>query len=252
MIFLDIISLRLLKYLRVGVENFFKIVVFFIIVGGGFYLTFPYEVSNADLYATFKSIGITIILTTGGVFIGIIVGFLLAFLRMLDIRILNFIIDEYIDILRGTPLLIQLLVFAYIIFAALNDNLIAAIVAVGLNSSAYIAEIVRAGIQSVDKGQMDAGRAMGLSYATTMKTIILPQATKNILPSLANEFIVVFKETSVVGFISVNDLTMQAKTLQAVLYSPAPFIFAAIVYYMFVKIFSWLAKLLEWELRKHD
>ncbi|WP_285818625.1 amino acid ABC transporter permease [Helicobacter bilis] len=233
-------------------ENFFRFFVFCLTVGLGFYFTFPYGLSSADLNATFKSIGITLILTTGGVFIGIVVGVLLAFLRMLQIRILNFLIDEYIDILRGTPLLIQLLVFAYIVFATLNDNFLAALVAIGLNSSAYIAEIVRAGIQSVDKGQMDAGRAMGLTHSATMRHIIMPQAIKNILPSLANEFIVVFKETSVVGLISVNDLTMQAKALQAVLYNPTPYIFAGVFYYMCVKIFSWLTKLLERELHKHD
>lgn len=233
-------------------ENIFRLLFFCLLVGVGFYYTFPYGLSTADLHATFKSIGITLILTTGGVLIGIVVGFLLAFLRMMNMRVLNFIIDEYIDILRGTPLLIQLLVFAYVVFATMNDNFVAALVAIGLNSSAYIAEIVRAGIQSVDKGQMDAGRAMGLTHVTTMRTIIMPQAIKNILPSLANEFIVVFKETSVVGFISINDLTMQAKALQAVLYNPTPYIFAGVFYYMCVKIFSWLTKLLEQELHKHD
>lgn len=233
-------------------EGMLRFLVFCVLVGGGVYLTFPYELSNADLYATYKSIGVTFLLTAGAIVIGIVIGLVLTFLRMLNIKILTFIIDEWIDILRGTPLLIQLLVFAYIVFAALNDNFLAALVAIGLNSSAYMAEIMRAGIQSVDKGQMDAGRAMGLTYSTTMRTIIMPQAIKNILPSLANEFIVVFKETSVVGFISVNDLTMQAKTLQAVLYNPTPFIFAGIIYYMCVKVFSLLIKLLERELHKHD
>lgn len=233
-------------------EKFFSFLVFCLIVGVGIYLTFPYNISKADLYATLNSFGITLLLAFGGVIIGIIVGFLLAFLRMFEIKILNFLIDEYIDIMRGTPVLIQLLIFAYVIFATLSNNLIAALVALGLNSAAYIAEITRAGIQSVDKGQMDAGRAMGLSRSATMKEIILPQAIKNILPGLANEFIVLFKETSVVGYISVNDLTLQSKTLQALLYNPTPMIFAAIIYYACVKVFSWLVKILERELHKHD
>lgn len=233
-------------------EKVSQVFVFCLIVGVGLYYTFPYNLSNADLYATLKSISVTLVLTVGGVMIGICVGFFLAFLRMLHIKIINFFIDEYIDIMRGTPIVIQLLIFAYVIFATLSDNFIAALVALGLNSSAYIAEIVRSGIQSIDKGQMDAGRAMGLSYTTTMKEIIMPQAIKNILPSLANEFIVLFKETSVVGYISVNDITLQSKTLQAIVYNPTPMIFAAIIYYALVKIFSWFVKLLEWKLHKND
>ena len=201
---------------------------------------------------TYKSIAVTFTLTTGGVAIGIVVGFLLAFLRMFDIKILTFIIDEYIDIIRGTPIIMQLFIFAYVIFATMSDNFLAALVALGLNSSAYIAEIVRAGINSVDKGQMEAGRAMGLGYADTMREIIMPQAIKNILPSLVNEFIVLFKETSVVGLISINDLTLQSKTLQAIIYNPTPMIFAAIIYYACVKIFAYLARLLEIWLKKGE
>lgn len=233
-------------------QNFFRLLLFFIIVGGGIYLTFPYDISSGDLHATFKSIGTTFVLTIGGVTIGIIIGFILAFLRLLDIKILTFIIDEYIDIMRGTPIMIQLFIFAYVVFATLSDNFLAALVALGLNSSAYIAEIIRAGINSVDKGQLEAARAMGLSFKDSMSEVVLPQALKNILPSLANEFIVLFKETSVVGLISVNDLTLQSKSLQALLYNPTPIIFAAIIYYACVKVFSWLAKLLEWELKKND
>ncbi|MWV69811.1 amino acid ABC transporter permease [Helicobacter saguini] len=233
-------------------QNIFKLLVFFLIVGLGLYFTFPYEISKGDLDATFKSIGTTFILTIGGVSIGIVVGFALAFLRLLNIKILTFIIDEYIDIMRGTPIMIQLFIFAYVVFATLSDNFLAALVALGLNSSAYIAEIIRAGINSVDKGQLEAARAMGLNFRTSMQEVVFPQAIKNILPSLANEFIVLFKETSVVGLISVNDLTLQSKSLQALLYNPTPIIFAVVIYYACVKVFSWLAQLLEWELKKHD
>ena len=132
----------------------------------------------------------------------------MAFLKFLNIKVLNFIIDEYIDLIRGTPILIQLMVFAFIVFAAWSNSLYAAIIALGLNSSAYVAEIVRSGINSVDKGQMEAARAMGLSYGVSMRKVVFPQAIKNILPALANEFISLFKETSVVGMIGIFDLTM--------------------------------------------
>lgn len=204
---------------------------------------------NAQAYL--KSYFITLLLTACAVIIGVIIGFTLAILHFCKIKALNFIIDEYIDIIRGTPVILQLMIFAFVIFTFI-DNLYAAILALGLNSSAYIAEIVRSGINSVDKGQMEAARAMGLDYKTSMKEIILPQATKNILPALANEFISLFKETSVVGFISVIDITMQSQSLQAVLYNPKPIIFTGLVYYVSVKIFSFFTKKLEIRMNKND
>ncbi|STQ86606.1 amino acid ABC transporter permease [Helicobacter muridarum] len=233
-------------------DRFFKLFVFCLVVGVGLYYTFPYNLTSKEYQAIIRSVYVTLLLTTGGVLIGTIVGFILAFLRMMNNAILNFLIDEYIDILRGTPMVVQLLIFAYVIFATLSDNFYAALFALGLNSSAYIAEIVRAGIQSVDKGQMEAGKAMGLNYYQTMRHIIFPQAIKNILPSLANEFIALFKETSVVGYISVIDLTSQSKILQAVIYSPTPIIFAAVIYYALVKIFSLGVKFIEKLLHKND
>nr|WP_260173469.1 amino acid ABC transporter permease [Campylobacter sp. 19-13652] len=216
------------------------------------YYAYPTDMNDVQRAAYIHSYGVTLGLTLGGIALGILVGFTLAFLRFLHIKPLNFIIDEYIDILRGTPLLLQLLIFSVVIFASWSDNFYVAIIALGLNSSAYIAEIVRSGINSVDKGQMEAARAMGLSYTTSMKEIVFPQATKNILPALANEFISLFKETSVVGYISVVDITMQSKSLQAVFYSPKPIIFTGIVYYVSVKLFSFLAKSLEERLNKND
>ena len=234
------------------VDSYLKLLVFCLIVGFGVYYAFPYGLQYVEYEALAKSVGVTLMLTVGGVLIGTVLGFILAFLRMINNPVLSFIIDEYIDILRGTPMVVQLIIFAYVILATLSDSFYAALIALGLNSSAYIAEIVRAGIQSVDKGQMEAGRAMGLNYAQTMKEIIFPQAIKNILPSLANEFITLFKETSIVGYISVNDLSLQAKALQATVYSATPLIFAAVIYYTLVKIFSWLSKLLEKYLHKND
>lgn len=240
-----------------------KTFIFFLIITLWGYFSFPIEILQintnneiqyaytADAKAYVKSYFTTLLLTVSSIIIGIILGFSLAILRFSKIKFLNLIIDEYIDIIRGTPVILQLMIFAFVIFTFI-DNLYAAILALGLNSSAYIAEIVRAGINSVDKGQMEAARAMGLSYKITMKEIILPQAIKSTLPALANEFISLFKETSAVGFISVLDITMQSKSLQALLYNPKPIIFTGLVYYVNVKIFTLIVKKLEKRLNSND
>lgn len=237
-----------------------KIIVFFIIVFLWGYYSFPIEILQltdandnptgslgytAEAAGYVKSYGVSLGLTIGSLFIGAVLGFFLAFLRFLNNKVLTFFIDEYIDIIRGTPVLLQLLIFSLVIFAAWSDNFYVAIIAFGLNSSAYTAEIVRSGIQSVDKGQMEAARAMGLGYAASMKEVILPQAFKNILPSLINEFISLFKETSVVGYISVMDITMKAQSLQAIYYNPKPIIFTGLVYYVSVKFFTVLGGFVE-------
>ena len=233
-------------------EKFFRVLFFVVIVSAGVYYFYPTELNEAQRLAYLKSYGVTLGLTIGGTAIGVTLGFILAFLKFLNIKILSFLIDEYVDILRGTPIILQLLIFSVVIFATWNDNFYVALIALGLNSSAYVAEIVRSGINSVDKGQMEAARAMGLNYYVSMREVVFPQATKNILPALANEFISLFKETSVVGYISVIDITMQSKSLQAVFYSPEPVIFTGIVYYVSVKFFTFLVKILERRLNRHD
>ncbi|WKW16914.1 amino acid ABC transporter permease [Campylobacter fetus subsp. fetus] len=233
-------------------KKFLKFIFSIAIIIIGIYYTYPVSITDAQKGAYVDSYFTTLGLTFGGIFIGIVLGFILAFLKFLNIKILSFIIDEYIDIVRGTPVLLQLMIFAFVILATLSDNFYAAVIALGLNSSAYVAEIVRSGINSVDKGQMEAARAMGLSYSVSMRQIIFPQAVKNILPALANEFISLFKETSVVGLIGIFDLTMQSKSLQATLFSPEPILFAGVIYYANVKFFSLLAKLLENRLNKND
>ena len=230
-------------------EKFFRVLFFVVIVSAGVYYFYPTELNEAQRLAYLKSYGVTLGLTIGGTAIGVTLGFILAFL---NIKILSFLIDEYVDILRGTPIILQLLIFSVVIFATWSDNFYVALSALGLNSSAYVAEIVRSGINSVDKGQMEAARAMGLNYYVSMREVVFPQATKNILPALANEFISLFKETSVVGYISVIDITMQSKSLQAVFYSPEPVIFTGIVYYVSVKFFAFLVKILERRLNRHD
>ena len=233
-------------------EKFFRALFFVLIVSAGVYYFYPTELNEAQRLAYLKSYGVTLGLTIGGTAIGVTLGFILAFLKFLNIKILSFLIDEYVDILRGTPIILQLLIFSVVIFATWSDNFYVALIALGLNSSAYVAEIVRSGINSVDKGQMEAARAMGLNYYISMREVVFPQATKNILPALANEFISLFKETSVVGYISVIDITMQSKSLQAVFYSPEPVIFTGIVYYVSVKFFTFLVKILERRLNRHD
>lgn len=233
-------------------EKSFKFLFSIAIIVIGIYYTYPMDITEAQRDAYIDSYLTTLGLTLGGISIGIVLGFILAFLKFLNIKILSFIIDEYIDIIRGTPVLLQLMIFAFVILAMLSDNFYAAVIALGLNSSAYVAEIVRSGINSVDKGQMEAARAMGLNYSVSMRQIIFPQAIKNILPALANEFISLFKETSVVGLIGIFDLTMQSKSLQATLFSPEPILFAGVIYYANVKLFSLLAKLLENRLNKND
>ncbi|MBQ9876121.1 MAG: ABC transporter permease subunit, partial [Campylobacter sp.] len=163
-------------------EKVLKVLVFIVIICVGLYFTYPENLNDARKMAYVKAYGTTLTLTLGGVLIGIILGFILAFIKFLGIKPLNFIIDEYIDIIRGTPIVIQLMIFVFVIFATWQNNVIAAIFALGLNSSAYVAEIVRSGINSVDNGQMEAARAMGLDYKTSMKEIVFPQAIKNILP----------------------------------------------------------------------
>lgn len=244
-----------------------KIIVFFIITAIWGYFSFPtqiLELVDANDLPTGK-LGFTdeaagylrsyltsLGLTLGSLLIGFSLGFILAILRFMHVKILTFVIDEYIDIIRGTPVLLQLLIFALVIFSGWSDNFYVAIIAFGLNSSAYTAEIVRSGIQSVDKGQMEAARAMGLGYGVSMKEVILPQAFKNILPALINEFISLFKETSVVGYISVMDITMKAQSLQAIYYSPKPIIFTGLIYYVSVKLFTVLGYFLEKKLARGD
>ena len=154
--------------------------------------------------------------------------------------------------MRGTPMVLQLLIFSVVVFATWTNNFYVAIITLGLNSAAYVAEIVRSGIESIDKGQMEAARAIGMPYSMAMNEIVLPQAIKNILPALVNEFITLFKETSIVGYISVMDVTMNSKSLQATYYSPRPILFTGIIYYVSVKVFSLLSKMLEGKLKAND
>ena len=229
-----------------------KTVIFILSVGIVAYFAFPREITGKEWELYIHSYGVTLGLTLGGGIIGITLGTFLAYLRFQKVRIVEIIIDEYIDIMRGTPMVLQLLIFSVVVFAAWSNNFYVAVITLGLNSAAYVAEIVRSGIESIDKGQMEAARAIGMPYSMAMNEIVLPQAIKNILPALVNEFITLFKETSIVGYISVMDITMNSKSLQATYYSPKPILFTGIVYYVSVKIFSLLSKILEGKLKAND
>ena len=220
-------------------------------------LSFPRELTGKEWQIYMNSYLITTMgLTVGGAAIGIFFGMVLAFFKFqkTNNEIVNMIkdvvIDEYVDIMRGTPMVLQLLILSVVI--AVFDNYWVAVIALGMNSAAYVEETVRSGIESIDKGQMEAARATGMPYRMAMNEIIMPQAVKNILPALVNEFINLFKETSIVGYISVVDITMNSKSLQAVYYSVKPILFTGVVYYVSVKLFSFIGKRLEMRLKKND
>lgn len=197
---------------------------------------------------------VTLYLSLFSVILGLILGLLLAFGKLSKSKLLRGICNAYIDIIRGTPTMVQILIIYFVIFASINiDRRIVAIIAFGINSSAYVAEIIRGGILSVNKGQTEAGRSLGLSQSQTMRHIILPQAVKNILPALGNEFIVLVKETAVIGYVAKIDLTAAALSVQAKTYSYVmPLIAVAVMYYVVIKILTILLNKLEKRLRVSD
>lgn len=203
-----------------------------------------------------KGLGVTLYIAFFAIIIGTILGLVVAFMRLSKIKLLRRIAGVYIDVIRGTPMMVQLLIFAQVIFVGPMVGVpreIVGIIAFGFNSGAYVAEIFRAGIQAVDIGQTEAGRSLGLSQFQTMRYIIIPQAIKNILPALGNEFIVLFKETSIVGTISVRDLTKASDNIIGRTYTAfIPLITIAIMYFVIVKILSMGLKVLERRLRESD
>lgn len=202
---------------------------------------------------------VTLLVTFCAVLIGIVLGFLLAVVRSTydktrKLKVLNALCQVYITIIRGTPVVVQLLIIFYVIFASVNiSKVTVAILAFGMNSSAYVAEIFRSGIMSVDNGQFEAGRSLGFNYSQTMVHIIMPQAFKNVLPALGNEFIVLLKETSVAGYIALQDLTkggdiIRSRTFDAFM----PLFAVALIYLVLVIIFTKLVSILERRLRNSD
>ncbi len=203
----------------------------------------------------------TVIIAVLGLIIGTVIGTLIAAVRvtpkykMLP-RILNSICTVYVSFFRGTPMVVQLLLFYYVLFPLMGVHVSSVGVSVlvfGLNSGAYISEIMRGGILSVDSGQMEGGRAMGLSFVATMMKIVIPQAVKNILPTMGNEFITLIKETSIVSFVGASDLYKAFNMMGTNSYEfMIPYLAMAVVYIIMVMLITLLIKLLEARLRKSD
>ncbi len=169
------------------------------------------------------------------------------------LKVLNAIANIYITVIRGTPVVVQLLIMYFIVFASSRNKEFVAVLSFGINSGAYVAEIVRSGIMSIDKGQFEASRSLGFNYKDTMIHIIIPQAFKNVLPALGNEFIVLLKETSVAGYVAVQDLTaMGAKIRNSTYEAFFPLITVAVIYLVIVMIMSFFLRKLERWLRKSD
>ena len=221
----------------------------------GFVKTFIAE----DRYKMFiKGFWNTIQIAFVATIIGVLIGAFVAIIRVYHkqtgkLKILDKVCELYTTIIRGTPVVVQLLITYNIIFAWSTRAVLIGMIGFGLNSGAYVAEIMRGGINAVDIGQTEAGRSLGLSSATTMKSIVLPQAIKNVLPAIGNEFIALLKETSIIGFLGVIDLTKAAeRVISRTMNVYFPYISIAIVYLVLVYGLSYLLKLLERRLAKSD
>jgi polar amino acid transport system permease protein len=209
----------------------------------------------------FEGLGNTLLIAFIGFIIGFLLGSILAITKILPeenktVKVFSKICDIYVAIFRGTPMTVQLLVAYYLLLPLMgitSDSLTVAIIVFGLNSAAYVCEIMRSGILSVDKGQMEAGRSLGLNYFTTLTKIVLPQAIKNILPTLGNEFITLIKETSVVSFIGASDLFTAFQYIGSKNYEyMVPYLFMAVIYIIMIVILTIIIKIIEGRLRESD
>ena len=227
------------------------------------YQTFIYQ----DRWTWFaQGLRITFIVTIGALILGIIIGLLVAMVRTAHdsqrmgkhnpvLGVLNVLCKVYLAVIRGTPMMVQLLISCFVIMVPKDDfgSLICGIVTLGINSGAYVAEIARSGLMSISAGQMEAGRSLGLNYGKTMRYIIIPQAIKNILPALGNEMITLLKDTSLVSVIMLRDVTKQAQNIVANTYQPfVPYVSLAVIYLVIVLILTKLLGILERRLRASD
>ena len=205
-----------------------------------------------------SGLGITMEVAFFAAIIGVVIGIVVAFMKLSRRKngkptILTHIAGIYIDIIRGTPSVLQLMIMWFVVLASCKNGILVASITFGINSGAYVAEIVRAGILAVDKGQTEAGRSLGLNNFQTMRYIVIPQAFKNVLPPLGNEFIVLIKETAIVGYVGLSDLTRVSNQVGSRLFdSFTPLVGAAIVYFIIIKILTKLLEKLERRLRKSD
>ena len=213
-------------------------------------------------------LGATLVITLLSGLMGTVIGIVIAMVRStydktaegarktfgrFVFTVLDRICRVYLTVLRGTPVVVQLMIIYFVIFAWSDNGIMVAALAFGLNSGAYVAEIVRGGIMSIDNGQFEAGRSLGFNYVQTMRFIVIPQVIKNVLPSLANEFIALLKETSVAGYVAVQDLTKGGDIIRSRTYSPfLPLLAVAAIYLALVMFFSWLVSKLERRLRNSD
>ena len=202
---------------------------------------------------------VTLEVTFFSVLIGIVIAFLDAVVRSTydktgKLKLLNAICKVYLTVIRGTPVLVQLMIIYFVVFGSVNiSKVIVAVISFGINSGAYVAEIFRSGIMSIDEGQFEAGRSLGFNYVQTMWYIIMPQALKNVLPALGNEFISLLKETSVGSYIALQDLTKGGDIIRSRTYDAfTPLIAVALIYLALVMLFSWLIQLLERRLRQSE
>ena len=218
-----------------------------------------YIVDNGATEWWLTGLKTTLLVTVIALCIGVVLGLLIALIRSTHeqtgkLKLLNIVARVYLTIIRGTPSMIQILFFYSVIFATVNlNNIVIGGIAFGINSGAYVAEIFRSGIMSVDKGQTEAGRSLGLNSAQTMRLIIIPQAFKNVLPALINEMIVLLKETAIIGYIGTIDITKAATLVQSRTYDAlVPLLSAAIFYLILVMILTYFMGKLERRLRKSD
>ena len=218
-----------------------------------------YFVDNGATEWWLTGLKTTLLVTVLALCIGVVLGLLIALIRSTHeqtgkLKLLNIVARVYLTIIRGTPSMIQILFFYSVIFATVNlNNIVIGGIAFGINSGAYVAEIFRSGIMSVDKGQTEAGRSLGLNSAQTMRLIIIPQAFKNVLPALINEMIVLLKETAIIGYIGTIDITKAATLVQGRTYDAlVPLLSAAIFYLILVMILTYFMGKLERRLRKSD
>ena len=218
-----------------------------------------YFVDNGATEWWLTGLKTTLLVTVIALCIGVVLGLLIALIRSTHeqtgkLKLLNIVARVYLTIIRGTPSMIQILFFYSVIFATVNlNNIVIGGIAFGINSGAYVAEIFRSGIMSVDKGQTEAGRSLGLNSAQTMRLIIIPQAFKNVLPALINEMIVLLKETANIGYIGTIDITKAATLVQSRTYDAlVPLLSAAIFYLILVMILTYFMGKLERRLRKSD
>lgn len=228
-----------------------------------FWEQFYQNIIYADRWKQLLSgLGVTLEITLGAIVIGTVLGVLLAFMKMTKGKLFGFLpggilripAKVYIEIIRGTPTTVQLLIMYFVVFASTNvPKVPVAILAFGLNSAAYVAEIVRAGVESVNIGQIEAGRSLGFSKLQTTMRIVLPQAIKSVLPTYTSEFIVLLKETSIAGYIAINDLTKVASTITSRTYNAFfPLITAAVIYFVMTFTLSKIFGRLERRLRQSD